>query len=690
MSLFLTKTERDLINKCKKRAPFNRLFWALNSRAEERAASPGITKLTSTVDWWHLAAEFITEGAMACALKPSENLAAWVRDVTLSMVRRPLSDWIGPRFRNHDLNNPVGHLETAHLSWAIAVALDLCEDVFSEEERRELRRALIEKAIPLCRRWLEGRKTAMNWQSVMTAGMAVAAAVINDKEHLALSVKYLNENLTLFQKDGSYCESLQYSNYTGYTLMLTIEALTRRNPELTSHITTPHYAKSINWATHSLFYIKPMDGWGSAPRPRSANFNDSSAIFGADPDLLLHIAVRYADTMIDEAALSRWMFDRLYLKNLYAGPWDRNTFKFCSTTCFMTLPLLVQACQGKSPEQLTMPSFQEFDCGDVILRDSWQKPRTILAVHGGALEKQQAPGHHHADLNSFILVHNNERLLADPGHSCYRNLNHHQETGSTSHNTCEFLLRHNDIKANPDGLMPSNIIQQNTASPKRRIIDGKASRPVDRGAVRLLSEQRDNITVIGSEVSARYGAPITNFSRFWLMCGSHALFIVDMIDSDLPVKTQWNWLLNNRDGELKYKVIQPDRLVARRGAAGMKLFSLEKNGIGGPDYSYMHDAYHPLPDQLGEGHPGSGILLRTTSKEYKNSHTAVHAIAVDDDGSVAGWHMRKNDGLVMLEGQDQKYSLCIDKNTRKMTLTDSFDLSLIIRQSSDNSWEVGS
>jgi hypothetical protein len=105
------------------------------------------------------------------------------------------------------------------------------------------------------------------------------------------------------------------------------------------------------------------------------------------------------------------------------------------------------------------------------------------------------------------------------------------------------------------------------------------------------------------------------------------------------VKTSWSWLLNNRDDQLDLKLIHPDRLVARRGYAGMKLFHLGGGTMQEPIHAYVHDAYHPRPNQLGEGKPGSGVLMRWTEKTAATARTIVHAIALDDPGTTARWQL---------------------------------------------------
>jgi hypothetical protein len=396
------------------------------------------------------------------------------------------------------------------------------------------------------------------------------------------------------------------------------------------------------WQAASLFYRKPMSGWGSHPVPRSANFNDSSAIFRPSADLLLHIAVRCRDHAPVEAGLARWLFDKLYCPFVEQAPHDRATFGLVNDFGFLSIPLLPLACDPITPEEAGIPLACGFSCGDMIARDSWQG-RTVLAVHGAG-DPLHGPGHLHSDLNSFILVHNRERLLADPGHTCYRTLVQRLiTTSSQAHNLCTFA-----VEPGPDQPKTAPIEQDKSLRRYFNSSTHEAQPPVVRGGKRLLLSRVDDVTAMGSEVAAVYGSPIQEFSRFWLLCGTHVLFIIDHIRSSQPVRTTWNWLLNNRDGQLQMKTFRPDRIVARRGEAGMKLFHLAGGKMHGPTYAHIHDAYHPLPAELGDGAPGTGMLMHWTEKSALCERIAAHAVCMDHYGTIAGWHLKSEEGYAVV------------------------------------------
>ena len=217
------------------------------------------------------------------------------------------------------------------------------------------------------------------------------------------------------------------------------------------------------------------------------------------------------------------------------------------------------------------------------------------------------------------------------------------------------------------------VLQQHTC-PQRKIgSDRQLAAPVPRGGKLLLAARLDDLSVFANDAAECYGSPITKFERTVILAGQNAVFVIDRIAADTPVCTIWNWLLNNRDGELDFKLVYPDRLVARRGNAGMKMFHLGKNSsLGGPNYAYVHDAYHPLPQQPGEGAPGSGMLFNWTEKTPSTEKTTVHAIAVDEYGIVSGWHLKEpGENSCALESPGATAYWKLDIADKGFTITES-------------------
>ncbi|MDY0165636.1 MAG: heparinase II/III family protein [Thermoguttaceae bacterium] len=655
MNLFLDAPQRQALLEARRQGnPTVHRFWtALMARAARRAASLGLLTEDDDATWWYPAAEYLSDAAMACALEPAPNLKAWLRDAALAVARRPVADWIGPWYRDHTAQPPLGHLETAHLCWGLAAALDLAPEAFTQPERDELHEALQDKGIALCRQWLANNTHLANWRAVMVAGVATAAAAVGDRESLAFAAAETFVCGEAFQPDGSYAESLQYANYLAYALMMAHEAIRGAAPDLDA-LSPDVCAKAMPWFAASMLYARPLAGWGPEPRSRAVNFNDCGALFRPSGDLLLHIAARCRETCPTEAGLARWLFETYYAPVPAQRPHNLATFGLRNDWGFLTLPFLPQTAPALSPAEAGLPTAAGFSNGNVIVRNAWPG-ETVLAVQGGT-GPLHGPGHLHGDLNSFLLVHRNERLLVDPGHSCYRNLIHGLESSSATHNTCTFLVEQDALGLQED-LSKARLIEQSNTAARRRISGGRVSEPVAPRGRRLLLEQAGEVTVIGSEAGMLYGPPIGQFARFWIQAGDHALFIVDRIRAARPVTTVWNWLLNHRDDATTIDVANPHTILMRRRLAGLKLFHLAGGRLNGPIYAYVHDAYHPEPDRLGEGRPGSGWLYRWIEPAAEEFRLGVHAFALDDAALIDRWEAAANDDVYSLACGEVRWTL---------------------------------
>jgi Heparinase II/III-like protein len=676
MAIFLNTTEKaaflgknsantDGTSRYSREGGYLSLFFdALQKRVYERVGWGNLLGENATTIWWHSAAEYLSDAAMSFALKPTPELANWIKKETLEIARKPTYDWVGPAFRDH--SEPLtGHLETAHLCWGVAAVYDLAKDAFSETEQAEIRRALQEKGITLCRRWIDKNQHLANWRSILVSGAMVAAVILEDETTVLDLLPELDLCQQALQDDGSYGESLQYGNYLLLALTFAHEAVLRRYPTVRNPKSV--FPKPMRWFATSQFYAKKMKNWGDEPMARAANFNDSASIFRPSGDVLLHIAARSTDKI--ESGLAYWLFERYYVPVPYQGPHDLGTLGMRNDWGFLTLPLLANAplCPDGigisylniSPEKAHLPLTTMFSNGNGFIRDAWDG-KTIVATNGGS-EPLNGLGHLHGDLNSFILAHNQDRLLADPGHSCYRNLIHGLESSSQTHNTCTFLIDKEALGLQED-LAKASFLEQKSVFQRRTIKNGVAGDKILRGDKRLICEKNDVVSVIGSEVAQVYGQPLEEFSRFWVLAGSHVLFIVDKIMSNQPVTTLWNWCVNNHDGKTIWEK-NGQMLTVKRQNGGMKLFHGGTGAWAFPVHGFLHDAYHPEPNQLGEGHSGSSLLFRFTEKTSQNTRMVVHAIALDTPELLENWHFEQENNQFTLKSDTRKWSLVLHDDT---------------------------
>ncbi len=665
--IFLTDVEKARILAQPSTSPTAQLLSAMQARVSKRAISPSLDDKLATTEWWHHAAEYLTDAALIHAVRPTPAADAWLRGCVLEIVRRPVADWAGPGFRGYNGGEMVGGLETAHLTWGIGIAYDLSSDLFSESESDEIKTALREKGLLPCKRYLARTNFFHNWNCVIFAGFSVAATVLGDEKSVAEATAWLPIIADHFQADGSYGESLQYENYAAYSAMIAQEALLRYNPSKT--ISLEPYGRIVNWSSYAFLYRKPLSGWPIMDWSQSINFGDCAAIFRPSGDLLIHIAARGKNEMPQQAGLASWLFNTLYFPANEPGPHDMASFGFVNGFGFLSVIMLADAAAPISPDEAKLPVTNAFTGGDAFARDKWGGS-TTLGVRIPA-EPRHASAHLHGDINSFILAYNKERLLVDPGHTCYRNLNRDLDVSSAFHNTCTFET----VKT--ENVSARTLIQKGGTNRPLVQKDGKliAGDPIDIGGKRLIASKVGQVSVIGADAAQLYGAPLRTFTRFFVLCGSHALFIVDHIESDEPLKTTWNFLLNNRDGLLDLQLTSQDKITARRGDAGVKITHFAKDNRNGPIYATMHDAYHPLSGQWTEGKPGSAIMMRWAESKPSLKRTVVNTLAIDDHAGIAGWESKFESNSYSVESTDR---------SEKWTLQVAEDGTLSIQEAISN------
>ncbi len=656
MPLLLTETERLSIRSASREMPFAAFFRTLLNRVERRTStlpcSPFASDGPNTLGIYSL-----TDAAMALAINPSEKRAAWLHHATLDLIR--CSPWsIGNTSEHRN-----GTQKVIDSTIAVAVVLDLAAESFNAVESDEALTVLRHKWLPFCLRHLERHDSSPYERCAATAALAIGGVLLGDPALLQRAMEAYHCCIASFRPDGSHGESLQTANRSAEALILAREVLLRHTPSLAADFPLDIYSGLIRWNVYSHFYKKPLSGWGPYDLPRTANFRGSDAVARPQADLLLYIANRAKDPLPTEAGLARWLFNELYLPYIEPPHEHQAGRQSPAPFGFLTLPLYTEAANPISPDEAGLPLIASFECGDIFARDSWSG-RTILAVRTAGAQAVSTGSETHHDHNSFILVHNRERLLVDPGQSCPQNLLRELEASSLTHNTCVFSNGR-------------SILQQRQAPPAASSPHGT-----------LLAERSGHLSVIISEAAPSYGPPLETFTRYWFLCGTHALFIVDRITSTYPLKTTWNWLFNQRDGWLDFKPVPPDRLVARRGEAGMKLFHLGHGLPEEPLHGYLHDAGHTLPNQPGEGKAGSALLVRWSEKEPNQGGTTVHAIAMDHSATLPRWHLKRENGAAILENESISWQLRLNEAGTLFHLTEVHSGEAYSVDNSSGRWQL--
>jgi hypothetical protein len=687
----------------------------LIERTMRNTRFPGLVQPSDTNEWWHIIWERLSDVAFICFLAKNSNnfyvskiefvsetdqttyqklddnpcvfplisdlinkvikshelipkteivrLREWLKDVVLDTIRKSADEWIGPSFRKRS-KKLVGYLETAHAGIGIAIVLDLCPDIFTTTELDEIREALISKSQKLCGKWLDvsikRKNITNNWFMVFLNSYGTVSAILGDQAGVEKSVENYELAVKLYNED-SYSESLQYWNYASLHLAHLFEVLVNYNPSLESKLDILCYTRCMPWVASSFLEMRPLVGWGELAYPRSLNWGDSSAIFRPSADLLLHISRRAKKSMPIEAGLASWMFQETY-QDPKLDPDDRATFGFFNNFLFPTILNWRYTKNPVTPEQANLPLAIKFSNGNVIVRDRWHNTSTVLGVQAG-YEPLRASGHRHEDQNSFILSYGSEDFFVDPGHCCYRlNIQTHSKS-APHHSTWTFITK-------------------NGTSLKQKPILGSIYKkaPV-LNQLKLLC-QEGNMTVIESDAADVYGKPIQKAQRTWILCGANSIFLVDRIESKQSVAVKASFLLNNREGKLQTQVITPRQLLFRRGDIAIKfalvaavsrnsfwyrdypLYLDGKNNDTGATFSqrcgYVHDCYHPQPNQRGQGAEGSGII-DTWTTPFACEHLLIYAIAMDHIEHILDWQIDTlNNSKILISAPSQKRSFQLE------------------------------
>jgi hypothetical protein len=625
MSLLLPAPDLAALHVARRVEPLLGFYWALLGRVERRTATPGlVTPGGAATSWARSAAGLLAEAALVRRIhyKAPAPLHAWLRSATLSVIRRPAD--AAPSAGDATASD-AADTDLASLAWGLSVVLDFAADLFPEPEREELRAALREQGLVACARRLSARPRPGATSCRLLAGLAAAAAVLDDAEGLRAAQAGFTRGQEYFTPSGGHGASLQADDQAALALAHAFEFLSRRDPAWAAALPPLAHHHQIVRSAAALLHVKPSPGREVRPRPCSANFGASPALFRASADLLMHVAARAVETDAPAAGLARWLFDTLHEPGYEPFADDPAPFGPNRHFGLLTLLLLPRAAAPLAPRAAGLALAHRFPSGDAFLRDAWPEDggRTVLAVRGAP-----DPAHarvaatDHGDLNSAILVHNRERLLVDPGDSGPHQLMRRLDVLSDSHNTLTFETADNSI-------LRQNTATSGTSSPA----PGPAARP-------LLLARRDDVSVCASDAAASYGAPVQEFSRFWILCGTHVVFVVDRIASAAPLRATWHWLLNNRDDALQLKMLPPDRLVARRGLAGMKLFHLGGGALRPVLQAHLHDTG---PEGGGDGRPGSALLVTWCEPApTAGPRVIAHALCLDHAGSIAEWHLHGN------------------------------------------------
>jgi hypothetical protein len=287
--------------------------------------------------------------------------------------------------------NPSHFLDVAEMTNACGIGYDWIYDQLSEEDRRTIRNAIVEKGFNPALVAYEKKefwtKSNMNWSQVCAGGLTVGALAIADQEPeisrkiIELAHKTIETPMKEFAPDGGWDEGPGYWNYaTSYNVF---------------------YLSALESALGTDFGLEKMPGFSNTgsyhiqltgPDRQVFNFADAGEGYEAAPQMF-------------------WLARRFNVPT-YAA-WERAN----SAGRMGIFHLLWFNPDGDMQQVHDLPTATVFERVNVgVMRSSFSDPQAwYVAFKGG----DNGANHSHLDLGSFVLDALGERWGMDLGSDDY-------------------------------------------------------------------------------------------------------------------------------------------------------------------------------------------------------------------------------------------------------------------------------
>lgn len=303
-------------------------------------------------------------------------------------------------------------LSVAHLTFGMIAVYDILYDRMTEEERRTIRRAVIEKAIiPISA--VAPKEVDHNIHLLGNMAMGLAALTfLGEEDGMASHIKTIKDWAVWYldaRANSGKTEGLGYTSYALENLVKFADALGRitGDNDLMDH---PYLRDELaRWAIYFM-----------APGGKSlVNFSDAG--YGPGFYITMNVlARRYG--------------------NGYAG-WYLEKTGLADSTSFESVVYGSGDLPVTSPD--SWPEAGAFNIGWAALRSGWGDGDTLLAF----LSSSSDLGHNHMDQNHFVLNTNGEWLIIDPGYQDYSPGPKHDVTYATiGHNAMLFDGKGQSVK----------------------------------------------------------------------------------------------------------------------------------------------------------------------------------------------------------------------------------------------------
>ncbi len=284
--------------------------------------------------------------------------------------------------------HPSHFLDTAEMTHAFAIGYDWLYKDLTDEERRIIREAIVQKGLKPAQEIYEGKRwwtrSRFNWNQVCNGGIGLGALAIGDEEQklgkyiLGQALTSLPLALAEYAPDGGWPEGPGYWNYaTRYNVYFLAGMKTAVDTDL-GLSATPGFPQTGMFRIHFV-----------GPTGQTFNFADAGSGAGS-------------------AAQMFWMA-REFNEPLYA--WHERQYMRGTDA----LSLWWFDPRGETPEGLPLDAvFKKINVA--FFRSAWEDPDAIFVGFKGGDNKA---GHSHLDLGTFVLDALGERWALDLGGDNY-------------------------------------------------------------------------------------------------------------------------------------------------------------------------------------------------------------------------------------------------------------------------------
>ena len=398
--------------------------------------------------------------------------------------------------------NPSHFLDVAEMTMAVAIGYDWLYDQLSEESRKTIRTAIVEKGLnpsllPANSGWATGTN---NWNQVCNAGMVFGALAVYE-DHTDLAKKIIERAVTStslpmaeYSPHGAYPEGYGYWGYGTSFHVMFLSAMEKAFGDYYNLPTTEGFMRTAE-------YLEHMTG------PTGVPFNYSDCGSSANTNVAMFW---FADRLKDPSVL--WS-EKYFLVNKTL-PGDR------------LLPSLLVWSAGLTIDEITQPAEKiwsgQGDNPVALMRSDWTSNNAVFV---GFKAGSPYVNHGHMDVGSFVMEANGERWAMDFGSQDYNSL---ETAGVDLWNRSQNSERWTVFRYN------NRAHNTLTVNDQLQIVNGNA-------VIKSSSSQADMMNAI-SDVSAVYNGQLKKAVRGVAIVDNQYVTVRDEVET-LSSETVIRWNL---------------------------------------------------------------------------------------------------------------------------------------------------